>query len=511
MDFAKKVLQKYGWKEGDALGKNTNGITAPIKASLKFNNAGFGANPAQDLTNNWWERVYNDAAGNIAVNKQGSAGITPQPHESAIQLRQLDVDAVEISTKGYSVQKLKKKAQTAGASSRYGTNFLKASTLLGGTEREEAVANHISTEDIELAPVKTLTDEELFAACGGRTAHKGARHGLRLSGKLARIDEQNTRLLQQLESKSFETVIRSNDWQIQQSKNGRKKSKKQKRNEQRWIERGDGGSGAVNGTVHEGDDEVKDMVHHADYVVAKNRKKRKNHEQMDQELADGVISMFAELPEEDGGAVDERLQQAVAAPMSKAKKKSKTTSQKQPTMEDELDRLGGKIRKLDHSSVVIKKKDRSKKVKRKSGTDVNDADTTMADPAARYRKDYRPDAKQNNRLLKSSVPHEVPMVPVIKPKLLLRSDSSDEDEEDVVDRVNAEQSRYRKKMRATVPRINIIKPTEDECLAIGQELKERHKCEVKRVANRTASSKRKKSKRKQRQVSQLADSLSKKL
>ncbi|XP_052866861.1 G patch domain-containing protein 4 [Anopheles cruzii] len=511
MDFAKNVLQKYGWKEGDALGKNANGITAPIKASLKFNSAGLGANPAKDLTNNWWERVYNDAAGNIAVNKQASAGIAP--HESAaVQFRQLDVDAVEISTKGYSVQKLKKKAQTAGASSRYGTNFLKASTLLGGTEREEAAANHISTEDIELAPVKTLTDEELFAACGGRTAHKGARHGLKLSGKLARIDEQNTRLLEQLESKSFETVIRSNDWQIQRSKNGRKKSKKQQRNEQRWLERGDGASGAVNGTGHEGDEEVKDMVHHADYVVAKNRKKKKNHEQRDQELAKGVISMFTELPEEeDGGAAEQKPQQAVAAPIAKAKKKSKITSRKQPTMEDELDRLGEKIRKLDHGSVVIKKKDRSKKVKRKSGADTNDDDTAMADPAARYRKDYRPDAKQNNRLLKSSVPHEVPMVPVIKPKLLLRSDSSDEEEEDVVDRVNAEQSRYWKKMRATVPRINIIKPTEDECLVLGQELKERHKCEVKRVANRTASGKRKKSRRKERQLSQLADSLSKKL
>ena len=35
-----------------------------------------------------------------------------------------------------------------------------------------------------------LSDAELFQACGGRTAHKGARHGLKLNGKLARLAEQ---------------------------------------------------------------------------------------------------------------------------------------------------------------------------------------------------------------------------------------------------------------------------------------------------------------------------------
>ncbi|XP_065212579.1 G patch domain-containing protein 4 [Planococcus citri] len=35
-----------------------------------------------------------------------------------------------------------------------------------------------------------LTDEELFKACGGRTAHKAARHGLHLGGKLERVEHQ---------------------------------------------------------------------------------------------------------------------------------------------------------------------------------------------------------------------------------------------------------------------------------------------------------------------------------
>ncbi|NWX24781.1 GPTC4 protein, partial [Aegotheles bennettii] len=40
-----------------------------------------------------------------------------------------------------------------------------------------------------------LTDEELMRACGRRTAHKGARHGLTMSAKLARLEEQERAFL----------------------------------------------------------------------------------------------------------------------------------------------------------------------------------------------------------------------------------------------------------------------------------------------------------------------------
>ncbi|KAJ1218918.1 hypothetical protein NDU88_006489 [Pleurodeles waltl] len=40
-----------------------------------------------------------------------------------------------------------------------------------------------------------MTDEEIVRACGGRTAHKGARHGLTMSAKLARLEEQEMEFL----------------------------------------------------------------------------------------------------------------------------------------------------------------------------------------------------------------------------------------------------------------------------------------------------------------------------
>lgn len=35
MSFGQKILERYGFKQGDGLGKNSNGITEPIKANFK--------------------------------------------------------------------------------------------------------------------------------------------------------------------------------------------------------------------------------------------------------------------------------------------------------------------------------------------------------------------------------------------------------------------------------------------------------------------------------------------
>ncbi|KAK7603849.1 hypothetical protein V9T40_003848 [Parthenolecanium corni] len=57
------------------------------------------------------------------------------------------------------------------------------------TKSSEKSKSNSSVEKIQME-FNNLTDEELFAACGGRTAHKAARHGLKLNGKLERIRKQ---------------------------------------------------------------------------------------------------------------------------------------------------------------------------------------------------------------------------------------------------------------------------------------------------------------------------------
>lgn len=110
-----------------------------------------------------------------------------------IAMKLNDTDGVEITNRSFSMKKLKE----SNTSLQYG-NFLKSATLLANVGKEEVIEGHVSTVDIEIKPVNVLTDEDLFKACGGRTAHKGARHGLKLTGKLQRIAEQEKLLLEKM-------------------------------------------------------------------------------------------------------------------------------------------------------------------------------------------------------------------------------------------------------------------------------------------------------------------------
>lgn len=83
-----------------------------------------------------------------------------------------DVDAVEISTKNYSLKDLKKNTNL-----EYGS-FIKTAKLTEAGTKKYAVPV-LETE--RLKSYQGLTDDELFAACGGRTAHKGS--GLKLSSR----------------------------------------------------------------------------------------------------------------------------------------------------------------------------------------------------------------------------------------------------------------------------------------------------------------------------------------
>lgn len=220
MDFARKILGKYGWKDGDGLGKNNTGIAKPLRATLKFDNAGFGTNAATtDFNNHWWERVFNDAAKNVDVKNDGD--------KIRMDLKDNE-NGVEISTKGYSLKKLKKAKASRElvediSQSTY-DNFLQAATLtnLGG---EVENPNRIDISDIEVSQVKVLSDEELFKACGGRTAHKGARHGLKLSGKLARLEQQEKELLAKMMAKQNGNETQENKINNQEKQKKKKKLK----------------------------------------------------------------------------------------------------------------------------------------------------------------------------------------------------------------------------------------------------------------------------------------------
>ena len=172
-DFAKSQLMKYGWTEGKGLGKNETGITEALKPKFKFDVAGIGHK--DDDSNNWWESAFNKAADNIVVESQ--------THGVLISVSKKSTNKV------FGAKKSKHEAS-------YG-RFLKTSVLLHGNVINQSHSNAPKVEKkiVEDVTHIPLTDEQLFKVCGGRTAHKGARHGLTLNGKLQRIARQEENLL----------------------------------------------------------------------------------------------------------------------------------------------------------------------------------------------------------------------------------------------------------------------------------------------------------------------------
>ncbi|KAK6637202.1 hypothetical protein RUM44_007616 [Polyplax serrata] len=190
MEFAKKQLEKYGWKDGEGLGRQKDGISKPIKPKLKFDKGGLGHDVFDDeISNTWWQRLYDEAAKNIVTKKDSS---------DSVILETLS-DDIEITTKR---KKSKKKTKTKKEESQY-KNFVKTSELNQNVERKLNEKDEDEEEEDNSKVKRTkissgicdLTDEELFKICGGRTVHKGARHGLKMNAKLARIEQQENAIL----------------------------------------------------------------------------------------------------------------------------------------------------------------------------------------------------------------------------------------------------------------------------------------------------------------------------
>lgn len=224
LSFAEKILQKHGWCQGQGLGKYSQGISDPIKPNLKFDKTGVGHDPAKEFTDTWWSDAYKQAADNVVIGQDQDGDIN-------VSLKKEKKD--------------KKSLKRSLANSQY-TSFVQSSTLDGGKmidnpEKEKDEKTQISLNS-STSNQKTLTDEELFAACGGLTAHKGARHGHKMSGKQRRLEMQEAELMIQMQktynigpqnpnsiTSSYTTEVHKMDSTVVESKMKKSKSKKHKK------------------------------------------------------------------------------------------------------------------------------------------------------------------------------------------------------------------------------------------------------------------------------------------
>ncbi|XP_072283866.1 G patch domain-containing protein 4 [Pyxicephalus adspersus] len=186
MKFAEEQLQRHGWTEGKGLGKRESGISEAIKVKVKCDTAGVGHNSAEQFTFHWWDHVFNKTASSISV----------EPDQDGVQVKKVTDEDSTVTNK-------KPRKALTNRDMLYG-RFIKSATLLSEgekpVEKESSSDSSDSSEDedekLDLSSATKLTDDDLVKICGGRTAHKGARHGLTMSAKLSRIEEQERAFLE---------------------------------------------------------------------------------------------------------------------------------------------------------------------------------------------------------------------------------------------------------------------------------------------------------------------------
>ncbi|XP_062821124.1 G patch domain-containing protein 4 [Anolis carolinensis] len=233
--FAEKELRRRGWKEGKGLGKHETGISEALRVKVKCNSAGVGHDPGEAFSFHWWDHLFNASAAKIAI-QQGQNGVKVGRVSEKEENEEEEPPARNKKPR----KALRNKDMVYG-------RFVKAATL---TSKGEEPLNPVHPSDssseeeeakLDLSSAKRLTDEELVKACGGRTAHKGARHGFTMSAKLARLEEQEKAFLAKylppkapnLEQKEEKKAKRRKEEAIaileEEPEEGRPKKKKKKK------------------------------------------------------------------------------------------------------------------------------------------------------------------------------------------------------------------------------------------------------------------------------------------
>ncbi|XP_020620417.1 G patch domain-containing protein 4-like [Orbicella faveolata] len=165
--FAKKQLEKHGWCEGKGLGKEESGISKAIKVNIKTDTAGVGYDAGDQFSFHWWDHVFNKTAKSIVV----------QESDEGVEVVKSSKDSCTVSSK--------RPSKNTNKPLLYG-RFVKASSKTLDSVAPDSDDESDSERDFS----HLCAEEKLFQACGGRTAHKAARHGLGLNGKLQRVEEQ---------------------------------------------------------------------------------------------------------------------------------------------------------------------------------------------------------------------------------------------------------------------------------------------------------------------------------
>ncbi|XP_072917416.1 G patch domain-containing protein 4 isoform X2 [Hemitrygon akajei] len=185
MEFAERHMRERGWSRGKGLGQREDGISEPIKVKVKCDTAGIGHRMGEQFTFHWWDHVFNKAAANIVVETVEAATLTPDKQQQEVP---------------------------------------------PSPEGSDSDSTSDEDEKLNLSSTTRLTNEELVQVCGGRTAHKGARHGVTMNAKLLRLEEQEKEFMAKYgRQQRVAGIVATEDGVDRVEEEERRKRKKKKR------------------------------------------------------------------------------------------------------------------------------------------------------------------------------------------------------------------------------------------------------------------------------------------
>lgn len=186
MDFARKQMERMGWKPGRGLGKKEDGISKALKPQSQQDSCGLGYDRTQSFnTQIWFAKI--DSAIREARNGRKKRKRLVEDVDEEENDKQDDINDVAEEVE----------EEATGTDSRFYSQFTKPQIMLNTSlapveEKEE------KEQEPEPEPKKekrgkkrTFMDlDRVFRETKGVTCHRSAHTGVKMTGKMKRLMEQ---------------------------------------------------------------------------------------------------------------------------------------------------------------------------------------------------------------------------------------------------------------------------------------------------------------------------------
>lgn len=193
MEFGLRQLKNMGWNEGKGLGVKENGIVKPIALNYQSDTRGLGFSVTDELqlNNQWWTEIYN------AANK----GLKPHTHISSLGVVVKTLESSENENE---------KSEKNSRDFPYAARFVPGGSINDHDRSSERKRKKISKKKNKVQeesreekfnldntnPKNFRIDlDEIFAKNKGITAHRSARLGIKMTGKMKRLQQQEAEFL----------------------------------------------------------------------------------------------------------------------------------------------------------------------------------------------------------------------------------------------------------------------------------------------------------------------------